>query len=125
VLDLHDNQLSGLPDRLAELVNLTKLNLGHNRLAALPEAVFSLRSLRVLQASNNLLETVGEGLGALVMLQTLDLANNKIKVEHRQAGYTKNNIFSRCPATLASCRWCPASTFPTTNWPTCRLSSGA
>ena len=50
VLDLHDNQLASLPDSLAELGQLTKLNISHNRFPLLPAPVFALKNLRVLQA---------------------------------------------------------------------------
>lgn len=52
MLDLHDNQIASLPDTLAELQQLTKLNISHNKLTGLPESVFALKNLRVLQVGN-------------------------------------------------------------------------
>ena len=81
-MDLHDNHLESLPDTLAELTRLTRLNLGHNRLTTLPPAIFSLKELQVLQMNNNQIESVDEKICEVNMLNNLNLAHNKIKVDY-------------------------------------------
>ena len=78
VLDLHDNNLSLLPEEIGDLENLTKLNLSHNKITFLPMSFFNLRNLRHMNLNHNELNEIHEDLGQLDMLETLDLAHNKL-----------------------------------------------
>ena len=53
VLDLHDNNLSLLPEEIGDLENLNKLNLSHNKLLSLPIRFYDMRNLRNLNLSHN------------------------------------------------------------------------
>ena len=45
--------MSKLPDELADLMNLTKLNISHNSFIVLPPVVFKMPKLKELDASHN------------------------------------------------------------------------
>ncbi|XP_044054955.1 leucine-rich repeat-containing protein 40 isoform X1 [Siniperca chuatsi] len=79
ILDLHDNQLNGLPSALGELQELQQLWLSHNQLRSLPMEVCTLKNLRSLTLQQNLLESLPEVLGQLENLTELDLSNNHLK----------------------------------------------
>ncbi|KAM9324868.1 leucine-rich repeat-containing protein 40 [Gastrophryne carolinensis] len=76
VLDIHDNQLSGLPSAIGELVNLQRLNISHNKLKVLPEELGQLLNLKSLLLQQNQLEEVSDAVGQLSALEELDLSNN-------------------------------------------------
>ena len=78
VLDLHDNNISLLPEEIGELENLTKLNLSHNKLTFLPINFFNLKNLRSLDLNHNELNEIHEDIGNLDMLESIDLAHNKL-----------------------------------------------
>jgi len=77
-LDLSGLALNTLPESMAELTQLTTLNLGDNRLTTVPESLSSLTRLTWLDLSSNLLMTVPESLGNLTRLRCLDLDNNDL-----------------------------------------------
>lgn len=52
-LNLSHNQLSKLPDEIADLDQLEKLDLSYNSMIALPNAIFKVPKLVDLNASNN------------------------------------------------------------------------
>lgn len=78
-LDLHDNQLCGLPSALGELQDLQQLRLSHNQLCSLPVEMCTLKNLRSLTLQQNLLENLPEELGQLENLTELDLSDNQLK----------------------------------------------
>lgn len=78
ILDLHDNNISLLPEDMGALEQLTKLNLSHNKLNFLPLGFYNLKSLRVLNLNHNELNEINEDIGSLDMLNDLDLAHNKL-----------------------------------------------
>ena len=45
-LDLSDNQLTSLPERIGDLAQLKKLDLGNNQLTSLPERIGDLAQLK-------------------------------------------------------------------------------
>jgi internalin A len=52
-LDLSDNQLTALPEWIAQLQNLTSLDLTSNELTALPDAIVQLQNLTELHLIRN------------------------------------------------------------------------
>ena len=77
-LDLSDNQLTRLPEAIAQLSNLRELDLGNNQLTRLPEAIAQLSNLRVLDLSYNQLTTLPEAIAQLSHLSWLYLSNNQL-----------------------------------------------
>jgi Leucine-rich repeat (LRR) protein len=53
VINLAGNQITELPWKIGELVNLRELNLRNNRLQALPYSMAALQNLRVLNLDGN------------------------------------------------------------------------
>lgn len=53
VLDLSDNQFTGVPAEIGQLKNLEILDLSNNRLTGLPYELGNLRNLKVLRLSGN------------------------------------------------------------------------
>ena len=78
VLYLRNNQLTTLPEAIAQLSNLNGLYLGNNQLTTLPEAIAQLSNLNVLDLSNNQLTTLPEAIAQLSNLRGLDLRNNQL-----------------------------------------------
>lgn len=52
-LNLSHNQMSKLPDEIADLGLLERLDISHNTFISLPSCVFKIRKLQQLNASNN------------------------------------------------------------------------
>ena len=52
-LNLHGNQLAGLPDAIGQLTGLKTLFLDNNQLAALPESIVALTNLTTLYLDDN------------------------------------------------------------------------
>lgn len=52
-LNLSHNQMSKLPDELADLASLLRLDMSHNSFLSLPAVVFKMPKLRQLLANNN------------------------------------------------------------------------
>lgn len=52
-LNLSNNQLNKLPDELADLTQLLRLDISHNLFLSLPKVVFKMPKLRQLKANNN------------------------------------------------------------------------
>ncbi|MFM6242925.1 MAG: COR domain-containing protein, partial [Dolichospermum sp.] len=77
-LDLRNNQLTRLPEAIAQLSNLSELDLSDNQLTTLPEAMAQLSNLRVLYLRNNQLTTLPEAIAQLSNLRELDLSNNQL-----------------------------------------------
>jgi internalin A len=79
-LDLSNNQLTTLPPSLAlaQLTQLTSLNLSSNQLTTLPPSLGQLTQLTELDLSRNQLTTLPDSLGQLTQLQTLNLSNNQL-----------------------------------------------
>ncbi|KAL0191115.1 hypothetical protein M9458_013813, partial [Cirrhinus mrigala] len=56
--DLSNNHLMGIPESLANLQNLVKLNLSCNKLKSLPPAISEMKNLRMLDCSRNQMESI-------------------------------------------------------------------
>lgn len=59
-LNLSNNQINKLPDELADLACLLRLDISHNLFLTLPTAVFKMPKLRQLKANNNAI--IGESI---------------------------------------------------------------
>lgn len=88
ILDLHGNNLQGLPPSFAELHRLRILNLGENSFEALPFDILSKMPLTELIARKNKLTgvLVGEEVEALPALQNLDVSSNQLTAMVRLNG---------------------------------------
>ncbi|OCH86470.1 hypothetical protein OBBRIDRAFT_761256 [Obba rivulosa] len=75
-VDLHNNQISTLPDSFADLTALITLDLSHNRLTALPTNLWALPNLITLNISHNELTALPFlapfGLGSSPLARTTD-----------------------------------------------------
>nr|XP_055068787.1 leucine-rich repeat-containing protein 40 [Misgurnus anguillicaudatus] len=78
VLDIHDNQLSSLPESIGELEQLQKLILSHNKLTDLPAGLWRLTNLRCLHLQQNQMERLPQDLGQLIHLDDFDVSNNQL-----------------------------------------------
>lgn len=95
-MDLSFNQLSSLPEEIADLQLLTSLNVSHNKLSSVPDSLssmeslieldvsynqisehFELASLEVLRASNNLLTGLPISLSSS-NIKEIDVSSNRI-----------------------------------------------
>lgn len=76
-LDVSDNQLTGaLPAEVRHLQKLKVLNLSNNQFTGVPAEIGQLQNLEVLDLSNNQLTGLPYELGNLTKLRVLDLRGN-------------------------------------------------
>ncbi|XP_060056170.1 E3 ubiquitin-protein ligase LRSAM1 isoform X3 [Erinaceus europaeus] len=79
VLDLHDNQLTALPEDTGQLTALQVLNVERNQLTYLPHSIGNLIQLQTLNLKDNKLKELPDTLGELRSLRTLDISENEIQ----------------------------------------------
>uniref|UniRef100_G1PMS3 Leucine rich repeat and sterile alpha motif containing 1 n=1 Tax=Myotis lucifugus TaxID=59463 RepID=G1PMS3_MYOLU len=79
VLDLHDNQLTALPEDIGQLTALQVLNLERNQLTYLPRSIGNLTQLQTLNVKDNKLKELPDTLGELRSLRTLDIRDNEMQ----------------------------------------------
>ncbi|MCB1231028.1 MAG: leucine-rich repeat domain-containing protein [Verrucomicrobiae bacterium] len=77
-LDLSFNQLTELPESLAQLTSLRFFFLSNNQLTELPEWLVQLTSLQSLDLSGNPLTELPEWLVQFTSLQSLSVSNNQL-----------------------------------------------
>lgn len=77
-LDLSSNQLTSLPDSLAELTVLQVLNLDKNHFIVLPAPVCQLPELQVLQIGQNDLKSLPASVSRLQHLKMLSFSRNEV-----------------------------------------------
>lgn len=78
VLDLHENQLTSLPEDIGKLASLQVLNVERNQIKKLPESIGDLCLLQTLNAKGNSLRELPSSVGSMSSLRTLDLSENNI-----------------------------------------------
>ncbi|GFR78664.1 leucine-rich repeat and sterile alpha motif-containing 1 [Elysia marginata] len=79
VLDLHKNHFKTLPDELGHLSYLQVLDASNNKLKHLPDAVRKLKYLQTLKLRDNRLKAFPEQVCGLPYLRTLDISQNEIR----------------------------------------------
>lgn len=91
-LELHFNNLVGLPESVGHMKALKYLDLRNNRLRSLPSTIGMLSLLETLDVSRNFnnLCTLPESLGNLVSLTILDLSFNQIRELPASLGQLQN-----------------------------------
>ncbi|PSN30738.1 hypothetical protein C0J52_21648 [Blattella germanica] len=78
-LNLSHNQMSKLPEELADLAELERLDISHNAYIALPHAVYKMPKLTHLNAqSNHIVDVEVERLQEAPSLQEVDLKDNPV-----------------------------------------------
>lgn len=85
-LDVHFNELRGLPQAIGRLTNIEVLNLSSNfsDLEELPEEIGDLMNLKELDLSNNQIRTLPDSFARLENLTKLDLNENPLSVPPRE-----------------------------------------
>ena len=78
ILDLSDNQLTGIPKEIGSLKNLVSLNISHNAVQNLPIEIEKLSSLQELDISGNDFKSIAPDLSNLPALKILDLSGNHL-----------------------------------------------
>ena len=79
-LDLSGMELTELPAEIGQLINLTKLHLGHNSLSNLLPEIGQLTNLRNLYLSENSLSNLPPEIGQLTNLAYLNLSENSLPI---------------------------------------------
>jgi len=88
-LTFRRNELSTLPREIAQLTNLTQLDLSGNNLAYLRREIGQLSNLTQLNLSGNKLATLPREIGQLTNLTQLNLSDNKLTTLPREIGQLK------------------------------------
>jgi len=78
IADLAGMGITAVPERLAGLTNLMRLDLSRNRLTDLPGWLGDLQSLTYLKLGGNELTSVPGSLARLERLRSLDLSRNNL-----------------------------------------------
>jgi len=78
-INLNCNKLTELPS-VANLKNLSRLDVSHNELRELPEGIYELEHLAEIHASNNQIGSIDANVSKLTSLKVLSLNVNKIEL---------------------------------------------
>ena len=78
ILNLHNNNLTSLPESISKLTNLQILDLSENRITELPSSIGKLTNLVNLNLSENKITKLPSFIGKLTQLMTLDLGVNQL-----------------------------------------------
>ncbi|MBI4781817.1 MAG: leucine-rich repeat domain-containing protein [Oscillatoriophycideae cyanobacterium NC_groundwater_1537_Pr4_S-0.65um_50_18] len=78
VLNLFFNQIPAVPDSIAQLTNLTKLNLSGNQITAILDSIAQLTNLTDLNLSFNRIPAIPDSIAQLTNLTELYLYSNQI-----------------------------------------------
>ena len=76
-INVNCNKLTELPS-VANLKNLSRLDVSHNQLSELPDGIYELEHLAEIHASNNQISTIDSNVSKLTSLKVLSLNVNKI-----------------------------------------------
>ena len=85
-LDLSFNNISQLPRSITAFTNLKILSLKSNHLKNLPPSIGVISTLESLTLRSNLIKSLPETIGSLNLLKILDLHHNQIKRIHESLG---------------------------------------
>jgi Leucine-rich repeat (LRR) protein/GTPase SAR1 family protein len=77
-LNLSVNQITEIPESIVNLTNLTSLDLRWNKITEIPDSIANLTNLTSLNLSVNQITEIPESIANLTNLTNLDLSNNKI-----------------------------------------------
>ncbi|WP_230968440.1 COR domain-containing protein, partial [Nostoc sp. WHI] len=77
-LDLSGNQITQIPEAITNLTNLTRFHIGGNKITQIPEAIANLTNLTQLDLSGNQITQIPEAIANLTNLTQLDLSYNQI-----------------------------------------------
>ena len=86
ILDLRNNNLTELSEKIGNLANLEILFLSNNRLTTLPESIGNMSNLVSLYASNNRLTTLPESIGNLNNLVSFYISSNRLFILPKSIG---------------------------------------
>ncbi|MEG5045105.1 leucine-rich repeat domain-containing protein, partial [Microcoleus sp. B4-C1] len=78
ILNLHQNQITSIPEAIGQLSNLEILSLGQNQITSIPEAIGQLSNLKWLKLDQNQITSIPEAIGQLFNLKRLTLGSNQI-----------------------------------------------
>lgn len=78
-LDLSENKITKLPERIWELTNLTSLAVSHNQIEEISNNIGNLKQLEFLHLNNNKIKTLPENIDQLEALNELNLHVNIIE----------------------------------------------
>ncbi|RUS83134.1 hypothetical protein EGW08_009081, partial [Elysia chlorotica] len=79
VLDLHGNHFKTLPDNIGCLQHLQVLDVSNNKLKHLPDSISKLKHLQTLKLRENRLKTFPDQVCGMPYLRTLDISHNEIR----------------------------------------------
>ena len=95
VVDLHDANLTKLPESIGNLSGLYLLNLSFNKITALPASFGNLKNLKWLYLGNNGLTSLPESFGNLTALRTLELGDNNLTALPASITKLKTNTWDK------------------------------
>lgn len=103
-LNIHQTDLTEIPEQIGKLVNLTTLVLHSNNISKLPSSIKNLSKLKVLDCSRNKLDHLPQEFSELPQLTTVNLGSNLLSDLPSQAKNLKlasldlsNNKFESFP----------------------------
>ncbi|MEB3311468.1 MAG: leucine-rich repeat domain-containing protein [Snowella sp.] len=108
-LNLSNNQISVIPDSIAELENLTELDLGHNQISVISDSIAELKNLITLYLWDNQISKIPNAIMELEKLEELGLNSNQIneipntiaKLTNLKELYLSDNQISEIPNEIA------------------------
>ncbi|MDZ8140364.1 MAG: COR domain-containing protein, partial [Nostoc sp. DedQUE04] len=77
-LHLYNNQITQIPEAIANLTNLTELDLSYNKITHIAKAIANLTNLTQLHLSGNKIAHIAKAIANLTNLTQLHLSDNKI-----------------------------------------------
>ncbi|MEM9266018.1 MAG: COR domain-containing protein, partial [Cyanobacteria bacterium P01_F01_bin.13] len=100
-LYLSANQITQIPDSLAELGSLQQLYLSENQITQIPDSLAELGSLQQLYLSFNQITQIPESLENIIQIKTLDLRGNPLPISPEILGSNHkvgsvSGIFNYC-----------------------------
>jgi internalin A len=110
-LDIRGNQISVVPEFIRMLSHLKELNVGNNWLTTIPEWILCLEGLEALWAWGNQITTIPDSIAQLSRLGTLSLHHNRIydfspvvRLLELESLYLGNNLITTIPVLITQLR---------------------